>query len=539
MRPSSSRLRPILISFIAVTIVLLLAQGVVMVATLNRLYQASRTEHQVTNVLAGAMKEARYHVVQIQQFLTDVCATGERDGFADAATHFRAVNRDLDQIAALSQEQAAAAQQIKPLVEQFYLVGKQMAEVYVHDGRDAGNLIMKAKVSGFDDRAETLTHALDGLEKQLEQARAATIGDNERQLLQARQLAVLLGALLVLLVVGGGVWLYRRVFGLLGGEPALAVALTQRIAGGDLSQPLPATRQGSLLAALAEMQQQLRDTTGQIHRMAGEVKGSVGLLTRSAHDVQHSSHTQNEATRTMAVAVEEVLQSISQLGQQSRDVGAEALDAGQVVGECEHLIHAAADEIGAVAERIGGTAQAIEALQQQTDAIATITRTIHDIADQTNLLALNAAIEAARAGEQGRGFAVVADEVRKLAERTGLATVEIAQQIGTIHTGMQDVVTLMRASVAASAEGVAQTRSASQAISGIRDNTGRIAEHIDGITLSLTEQQQAMRDIAQRIEVVASMTEANQQTVDATASAADQLAQSAHGLNFAVSAFRC
>ncbi|WP_280954834.1 methyl-accepting chemotaxis protein [Paludibacterium denitrificans] len=140
--------------------------------------------------------------------------------------------------------------------------------------------------------------------------------------------------------------------------------------------------------------------------------------------------------------------------------------------------------------------------------------------------------------ETGRGFAVVADEVRKLAERTGSATVEISDQIDTIRHGMDAVVNVMQHSVDASLRGVEQTHSASSAISGIRENTDRITQHIQGVVQALQEQQHAMRDMAQGIEVVANMTEANQSTVDSTASAADQLKGHAHELAEAVSLFK-
>jgi len=348
-----------------------------------------------------------------------------------------------------------------------------------------------------------------------------------------------LATLLVIIVATGGVLLYRRVFGILGGEPSVAMQVAQRIANGDLGQqiPLSSSGQGSLLHCLADMQQQLRNITGNIRNLSVELEGSADNMSIAAHGLFKSTQTQGESTRSMSVSVEQVLQSISQLGSQSQDVGREAAGAGQMVSDCENLIHATSNDIGHIAERIGNAAGAIDELNKQTDAIASITRTIHDIADQTNLLALNAAIEAARAGEMGRGFAVVADEVRKLAERTGVATVEISGQIDTIRQGMSSVVSVMQSTVDASHHGVEQTRHASDAISGIRQNTDQIVEHIQGISLALREQQASMGDMAQRIEVIANMTEANQATVEASANSSDQLNSHAKALNAAVSVF--
>jgi methyl-accepting chemotaxis protein len=292
------------------------------------------------------------------------------------------------------------------------------------------------------------------------------------------------------------------------------------------------------MGALSDMQDKLRDITSRIRDLAGQVHGNAGDLSSSARDVQQASHAQSEASRAIAVSVEEVLQSISQLAEQTRHVEQEAHHADGAVNQCAGLIRQSADDIRGIADHISGAAQALDGLSEQTRTIATITQTIHDIADQTNLLALNAAIEAARAGESGRGFAVVADEVRKLAERTSQATVDISRQIDNLSSGMQSVMGSMQGSVVATQDGVEQSRQASEAIEGIRDNAANISRHIESVALALGEQQLAVRDIAQRAEVISSMTEANQGAVDQTASAAGQLSAHAQDLSAVVATFR-
>ncbi|MBV8679002.1 MAG: methyl-accepting chemotaxis protein [Aquitalea sp.] len=540
MPSKTQRLKPILVSFIAVVVALLLTLGLVTLYSLQRIDQTTHYEQDVTNVLVENMTDVRYHVVQIQQFLTDVSATGEADSYKDAEEHYQAVLKNLPVIARLDPQLAGQVGGMQQSIEQFYNVGKRMAKAYVDGGREAGNVLMKEKNTGFDDRADALTKQVEALYKQIQKEDDDAYAAMNQTALELRNLILGLVAVLVIVVALGGVLLYRRVFGVLGGEPVLAMEVANRIASGDLSQriPLPASGNDSLLHSLASMQQQLRNITSNIRNLSGQLDSSADSMSNSAHNLHQSSSVQNESARSMSVSVEEVLQSIQQLGNQSQDVGGEAAGAGQMVNDCEKLIHTTATDISRIAERISHAASAIDDLNKQTDAIASITRTIHDIADQTNLLALNAAIEAARAGEMGRGFAVVADEVRKLAERTGVATVEISGQIDTIRQSMTGVVDVMQSSVDASNHGVEQTHSARAAISGIRQNTDQIVEHIQGISLALREQQTAMGDMAQRIEVIASMTEANQVTVEATASASDQLNSHAKALNAAIGVFR-
>ncbi|PXX49939.1 methyl-accepting chemotaxis protein [Aquitalea magnusonii] len=540
MPRKTQKLKPILVGFIAIVVALLLTLGLVTLFSLQRIDETTHYEQDVTNSLVQNMTDVRYHVVQIQQFLTDVSATGDADGYKDAEEHYQALQKNLPAISRLDPSLAGKVNAMQQAVEQFYSVGKRMAKAYVEGGREAGNVLMKEKGSGFDDRAEELTKQVEALNEHINKADDAAYAAMNQTTTHLRDMILGLAAVLVIVVVLGGVLLYRRVFGVLGGEPAVAMEVANRIASGDLSQRivLPADSEGSLLHSLADMQGQLRTITSNIRNLSGELDSSADSMSGAAHQLQKSSAVQSESTRSMSVSVEEVLQSIQQLGSQSQDVGGEAQGAGQMVSDCEQLIHATASDISHIAERIGNAANAIDDLNKQTDAIASITRTIHDIADQTNLLALNAAIEAARAGEMGRGFAVVADEVRKLAERTGVATVEISGQIETIRQGMTGVVGVMQSSVDASNHGVEQTHKAREAISGIRQNTDQIVEHIQGISLALREQQSAMGDMAQRIEVIASMTEANQVTVEASASASDQLNSHAKALNAAVSVFR-
>jgi methyl-accepting chemotaxis protein len=540
MPRKTQKLKPILVGFIAIVVALLLTLGLVTLFSLQRIDETAHYEQDVTNALVQNMTDVRYHVVQIQQFLTDVSATGDADGYKDAEEHYQALQKNLPTISRLDPELAGKVSALQQAADQFYSVGKHMAKAYVEGGREAGNILMKEKGGGFDDRAEELTKQVEALNTLIHQQDSTAYAAMNHTTAQLRNMTLGLAALLVIVVSLGGVLLYRRVFGVLGGEPALAMEVANRIASGDLGQRivLPADSEGSLLHSLADMQGQLRNITSNIRNLSGELDSSADSMSDAAHQLQKSSTVQSESTRSMSVSVEEVLQSIQQLGSQSHDVGGEAQGAGQMVSDCEQLIHATANDISHIAERISSAASAIDDLNKQTDAIASITRTIHDIADQTNLLALNAAIEAARAGEMGRGFAVVADEVRKLAERTGVATVEISGQIETIRQGMTGVVSVMQSSVDASNHGVEQTHTAREAISGIRQNTDQIVEHIRGISLALHEQQNAMGDMAQRIEIIANMTESNQATVEASAAASDQLNSHAKALNAAVSVFR-
>ena len=196
------------------------------------------------------------------------------------------------------------------------------------------------------------------------------------------------------------------------------------------------------------------------------------------------------------------------------------------------------ERIGSVAQVIRGAAEQIDRLEGESEKISNIVGVIKDIADQTNLLALNAAIEAARAGEQGRGFAVVADEVRKLSERTAVSTGEIATTIGAIQQSTHDVVAEVRQGVALVDAGVVDAREAGEAIASLQEMARKVAQIVAEVDEALHEQASASNDVAKKVEEVATQAEEATSIAQQTSLAAESMSQTAHGLQQLVARFR-
>jgi methyl-accepting chemotaxis protein/methyl-accepting chemotaxis protein-2 (aspartate sensor receptor) len=226
---------------------------------------------------------------------------------------------------------------------------------------------------------------------------------------------------------------------------------------------------------------------------------------------------------------------IAAAAQSGRD---EARRTGDLSGELAGGVEATTQAIARAADTVGQLAGALNGLGARSSQIGQIVAVINEIAEQTNLLALNAAIEAARAGEQGRGFAVVADEVRKLAERTASATQEIGGMISAIQREMADASHTMRDTQARMDDGVSQAEHTAQAISGIQDSMCALLASSQAIAQATQDHAQASETVASHVRDIHDMTRATDDAIRHTSRASHELQALAAQLDGLVGRFR-
>ncbi|MBI5329187.1 MAG: Tar ligand binding domain-containing protein [Betaproteobacteria bacterium] len=407
-------------------------------------------------------------------------------------------------------------------------------------GLEAGNYspaLMSAFLKAGREEARAAEQAMSKLmEYQVQVAKAeferAEAAYHNAQILFALLLVLGLGAVLA------AAWLtQRRILHSLreAGQAADAIA------AGDLTRPMPKPGEdefGDLIAKLAVMRNNLHELVASISQNVKGLRQSAGELASSAEGSARSTEMQAEAASSMAASVEQLSVSIDQVEEHASEARTITQESSRQSSEGGRIIHEAAAEMSHISEAVNNTAGTIKDLNEYSEQISSIVQVIKDIADQTNLLALNAAIEAARAGEQGRGFAVVADEVRKLAERTGNSTHEISDMIGKIQVGAQRAVQEMESGVKRVSDGVDLAHQAGDSVTSIRGSAEQTTRAVDDINLALKEQSIAARDIAQKVERIAQGSEENSAAVAQTAAAAQRLDQLARALADLAGRFR-
>ncbi|GGY26641.1 methyl-accepting chemotaxis protein [Paludibacterium paludis] len=291
---------------------------------------------------------------------------------------------------------------------------------------------------------------------------------------------------------------------------------------------------GSFNQLIGKVQASLQETLASVT----SVSTAAFALAGAAQAVAASSDRQKKSAVSVAATVEQDRRSIACVSESASEAAALVRESEATSREGEAIIGKSLDEMNHVARMADRASDVIAALDEQSNQISAIVEVIKEFADQTNLLALNAAIEAARAGEAGRGFAVVADEVRKLAERTTVSAGEIADMVGKIQVGTQDAVASMGAVVERVHAGKQLVSEAGERVSRLQISVGKAEKSVGEISVSLHQQTAARQTIAGNVDDMACMSEENNAAALRAADEAQRLSDLAERMRQNASQFR-
>lgn len=338
-------------------------------------------------------------------------------------------------------------------------------------------------------------------EEEVADAKAAL--ENQNNLLDTLTSSLAIATVVAIFIAIMLGWVLSR--SLAGRIERLALA-ARTIAKGDLTVAIEPDSRGDevaeLSSAIVEMKDSLRELLGQVISTANLANDSSSSMQQTSSEVASSSSQQVQRAETIAAAVEEMSVSADTVAAKCAEAAEQTKSAGDAANEGGTVVSQTVESINRIASVVRETAEKVDSLGARSQKIGEVMKVINDVAEQTNLLALNAAIEAARAGEQGRGFAVVADEVRGLAERTSQATQEVGDAILAIQNDTQAAIDRMQDGTNMVEDGVSLANSAGEALQRIVSDASAVDAMVQSIAEASSEQTNVTTEIARDISTI-------------------------------------
>jgi methyl-accepting chemotaxis protein len=449
----------------------------------------------------------------------------------------------------LSRSQSAyATYRATPLEDDERLAGDKLDKLWPVYVSSSAQIISLLDAGQVDQARAVLNSSNNAVFKEARDLVKVMIDSNNRQIKEGAQAArdlrtsafewMIAGIVLAFIIaIGTGILITR----LITRPIAQAVESAQRVAKGDLTQAITTDRKdeaGQLLMALSDMQDGLKHTLLEIANAADQLASAAEELSAVTDESTRGLTRQNDeiqqaatAVNQMTAAVEEVARNAVSTSEASRQTTGEADDGRQQVDQ-------AVLGMTSMVTEINGSTQAVSDLADQVREIGKVVDVIRSIADQTNLLALNAAIEAARAGEQGRGFAVVADEVRALAHRTQTSTVDIEQMIGHVQQRADGAVNAMNKSLTLASDTQVQAKNAGDALQKITSSVAKINERNLVIASASEEQAQVAREVDRNLLNIQDLSTQTAAGANQTSASSQELSRLATSFNVLVAKFQ-
>ena len=504
--------------------------GVITTLLLMKSDRSVKVVREESMPFALTAKDIAFHVVQVQQFLTDVSAThdtGVLKEAEDSAVKFRqdaAKFREMYRVKN-DQESLRKLEDLESSFNSYYETGKTMANAYVNQGIEAGNILMEY----FDKTSIAITSIVEEFVKQQTDEASAMTGNVQKSI---GQIMVVLLVISLITIVSGFLIAWYITSSVV--RPLIrAVDVSNSIANGDLTVKIESDSNdetGQLLNSMKNMVANLKKLIADIKETSSNMASASEQLSASSEEMSKGVISQSDRSTQIASAAHEMSQTVVEIARNASSIAVSASGTANIAKEGEHIVDKSVSEVKDIAATVSESSKVMVSLGERSRQIGDIIRVISEIADQTNLLALNAAIEAARAGEQGKGFAVVADEVRKLAERTAKATSEIGSMIGAIQEEVQKSVTSMDEVSKMVGTGVEFSTQTGEALHKIVSSVSELQMMVQQIASATEEMSATSEQISGDIMAVANVSKETSTGSEQIAGASSEVARLASRL---------
>ncbi len=482
--------------------------------------------------------ELKLSVVQVQQWLTDISATrgrdGLNDGFDEAENNARLFKSLINELAELDHENASRYTEMLSVFDDYYDVGKKMAQSYVDEGPDGGNKMMGV----FDEVAAKMSGEVDLLLQSTIDKTNSALKQQEHAEEQSRSI-FFAGSASIFIGIGILFYFTNRSLSVL---PVAVDQITQ-VAEGNLTVKINSAKSsndeiGNLLKTVDNLRIHLIEIITQISQTTSEITNTSDQIIQTTADTSNYSSNQQTETQLVVTAMNEMTSTIQDVVMNITNTASKSNNASVEANAGMNLINQATQQIQQLSSDLEAAADTIHQLEQDTQSITSILEVIQGISEQTNLLALNAAIEAARAGEQGRGFAVVADEVRALASRTQESTEEINQMIEKLLQGSHQAVDVTNKCREQARTTVTQTTQVRTSLETITASVTEINDMSNQVATATEEQASVSEEINRNVTHIEELSTTIVNRISELSHSSDSLTQQANTLNGMVHHFK-
>ena len=480
--------------------------AIVVTETTMNFNNVSSIQQEVVNLRLNKLpsvtviRKLELNVVQVQQYLTDISATraqnGLNDGFGLAEEQAHNFKKNSVLLLTLNPELNDLISELGSRFNSYYRNGKKMATAYVEGGHEAGNQLM----SSFDESATSLHTMLENLGDKLERAQANSLLELSNNIERSNSTVIIDLILLIAFLVAAAICVQLQILSPLFHFENI---IHQFNAGkANLSYRFNNQNKDEISKIENELDtffNTLQEMTSELDRQAIELSSEIASTDLLAKQSHQGIIEQQDTIQMVSAAIEEMSATSTEVAQKTEMTASDTNTAKELVEKGAAVLTSTTEAIDSVSVKIAETSETMKQLAMDTAKIESMLDVIKSIADQTNLLALNAAIEAARAGEQGRGFAVVADEVRTLAGKTQSSTSEITLIINSLQAISGNAVKLMDESCEEVKSCVEKAIQSNEFMSEISKTADHISDMAIQISASMEEQTAVSADIARSV----------------------------------------